>query len=573
MNDPLPTPEFDRTKYDRPNDPWVCGRACEGKPCHLGPTPSGECRSVAECRPLLETRPGESKGRWRCTRSKEAGGPCETGPGPQGECARPVIPCAPRRSLRSLRGRCTWATIALTVGALALLCAGPWRWAFLSPGIVSLPHRSAGFNTTAGARFGAGGCAGCHEAAEGGIGQWLQTAFNTQPAPLDWRAMARATPDRHTRMDDRNCLSCHVQHARHQPNVIAAHSCSDCHREHSGPRIPPPSDDTCASCHNHPDRLAKFTRSSVGDPRDFHPPLPDNVRSFQAPLPPARTNLFAHYWDGHPDFRLHAAGMRDGNTLRFNHEIHLGASVKIFDAPAGESRGLGCVDCHQPDPTGAYLARLDFKQHCQACHSLQFDPVNPDLKLPHGEPGAIAATVSSLAALQVQYADLARRRGESDRTRIDEFARSSAARLRQLVGSGEQLVDLILFTGDPRLRMFQEDQAAPGKRAHYAGCAYCHEVTRDTRNQPVITPPWTPDRWLPGGRFTHARHTQLTCQECHSSALRSRQTSDINLPHQTPTDRASPPGMGEKTCMDCHRPGGAPANCATCHTYHTRISR
>lgn len=566
MNDPLPAPEFDRTKYDRPNQDWVCGRMCEGKPCHLGPDPKGLCRSSAECSPLLETRPGETKGRWRCTRSKEAGGPCQPGPGPNGQCGCPIIPCAPRRSLRSIRGRVVWGTIAVTVGIFIALCTGPWRWKFLSPGPVSSPHRSAGFNARANAKFGSTGCSGCHEASEGGITQWLQAAFNAEPSPWQWSAMARATAHQHTRMDERNCRSCHTQYDRHQPTVVAAHSCSDCHLEHLGEKMSAPLDNACASCHNDRDRLLKFTAAGAADLRDLHAPLPAGLRAFFAPrVAPPAAHVFAHYWAGHPDFSLHAAGLKETNTLRFNHQLHFGATVKLFDAKEGESRTLSCQDCHQPDTTGAYMARIRFEQHCQSCHSLQFDPVNPELKLPHGAPAAVAASVSSLASLQVQYGDLARRRGETDRARIDEFARSSAARVRRLVGTGEQLVDQILFTGDPRPRMFTEAREAADKRAHYAGCAYCHEVGRDHQGQPQVTPPNIPDRWLPGGRFHHARHTQVSCLECHGTVLQSSQTSDINLPHQTsvPTNAS-----GMKSCVDCHRPEGAPANCATCHSYH-----
>lgn len=579
MNDPLPPPDFDRTKYDRPNQDWVCGRTCEGQPCRLGPTPGGRCRSTAECEPVLEVAPGEAKGRWKCTRPKEAGGPCTDGPGPTGACGHPIIPCVPQSSLRRRRGKVTLATISLTFGLLLLLCSGRWRWSFISPGTVSSPHANPGFDAAATQRFGGGGCVGCHEAADSGVGQWMQAAFNADPGPFEWRKLARVTPDQHTRMDQQNCLACHAGYDRHQPTVTAAHSCSDCHREHQGERMAQPTDASCASCHGDASRLQRVLEAGTrdpgrahADPSRFHPPLAAGLVAFLTPRAADRKpQPFTHYWDGHPEFALHRDGVRDPNTLKFNHALHLGATVQLHDPAARASRSLACRDCHQPDTTGTYMARIRFEQHCQSCHSLQFDPIDPGLRLPHGNPAAVASSVSSLAALQVQYATLARSRGETDRARIDAFARTSADRVRRLLGTGEQLVDLILFTGDPRPRMFTEDQENAGKRAHHAGCAYCHEVTRDARGQAAVTRPTTPDRWLPGGRFNHAKHDAplTTCLDCHGTVRHSTRTADINLPHQTraamsSTDREA----GLKACIDCHHDQAAPSGCATCHSYH-----
>lgn len=565
MNEPLPAPEFDRTKYDRPNQDWVCGRTCEGKPCRKGPTPGGLCRSTAECRPVLELRPGEKKGQWKCTRPKEAGGPCETGPAPNGDCGCPIIPCVPQRSLRNLRGRLTLATIAVTIGLLVLLSTGRWRWSFISPGPVSNPHQSGAFDLLAATNFDAVGCAGCHIAAKGGLGQWLDSAFNVKPGPFAWGDMARDTPNHHTFMDENRCLKCHVHHDRHltTTDFVAAHSCSDCHREHRGNQLASPSDDTCATCHNNGPRITQFaldfnTSASANNSMNSQPQVAAGLVAFITPRPTAgRTNLFAHFWDGHPDFGVHRAGIPDGNTLKFNHRMHLGETVRLHDRTQGKSRALNCSDCHRPDATGAYMSRIRFDQHCKSCHSLQFDPVNPEVHLPHGDVSAVRATVSSLASLQVQYAELARRKGITERAGIEKFVRDSSEAVKKLLGTngGDELVEKILFIGDPRERMQPSDRADGEKRGFYAGCAYCHEVGRDPQYEAVITRPMIPDRWLLGGRFTHAKHTQVSCVACHSTVPQSSRSADINLPHQV-------------SCAACHSPGNAAANCATCHSYH-----
>ena len=79
QDQPWPVP------YERPNQKWLCGRCDHVFPCALGPDTRGKCRTTSECSPMLETRPGEEKGRYRCTRRAEYGGlaPGVRGPGSQ----------------------------------------------------------------------------------------------------------------------------------------------------------------------------------------------------------------------------------------------------------------------------------------------------------------------------------------------------------------------------------------------------------------------------------------------------------------------------------------------------------
>ena len=130
MSDQLPPPDFNSQNYARPNQNWICGWDCDGRACKIGPGLDGTCRAACECKPVLETKPGETKGRWKCTRAKDQGGPCEPGPLPEGTCCRPIPRCTPARSLRSQRGRAATAVCALTVGVLLLLLCGPARLIF-----------------------------------------------------------------------------------------------------------------------------------------------------------------------------------------------------------------------------------------------------------------------------------------------------------------------------------------------------------------------------------------------------------------------------------------------------------
>ena len=558
MPPPTPSSGPERTPYVRPNDGWVCGHACEGKPCRLGPTPSGGCPAAPECQPVLEKVSGEEKGRWKCTRPKEHGGPCADGPSPNGTCGCPVIACAPQRSLRNIRGRFILGVITLSVALLMLALGGPWRWRFITPAPVSQPHRGAAFARLAGERIQAvNECAACHETANTSLSHWVQNALDADPgmlSPNQFRRVASGVTPM-TAIDRESCASCHDRHELHQPNVVQAHSCSVCHREHHGLRMPSPSDLECAHCHADAAVMAASSARGRDIPSlNFDPPIPAGVTAFHSPRPPGgRTNLFTTFWEGHPDFGVRAAGLRDPNTLKFNHALHLGETVRL------SGRSLVCANCHTPDATGVGMARIRYDTHCVACHDLQFDPAHPELKLPHGD---IAAVRGVLRGLPAAYADLRAKAltslGQSPRkSDVDSFVRENVARMRQTFGSGEELERLIAFTGDPRR---QQPGLSAERRAHFAGCAYCHEVTPARETLALITPPVIPDRWMLKGRFVHSRHVQQNCEGCH--AVRSSQTAaDINLPSQT-------------TCALCHQPnGGAPSGCATCHTYHLLRAR
>ena len=557
MSDQLPSPEFDRTKYERPEDAWVCGHACEGKPCRLGPSKHGECRVGGECKPQLDKPSGEEKGRWRCTRPAAHGGPCADGPRPDGTCGCPIPPCVPQRSLRRIRQLVSFIVVAVTVALLLLGIAGIWRRQLVNPNTVSSPHQGGAFLGLARVRrVSDNACGACHESPKAGLRSWVHNALNANPGPfsraqfqLVGTGVVPMTP-----LDRNSCVACHTQHEFHQPSVVEANSCSACHREHQGLKMPPPDDASCARCHNEPTVMAAASIKGSGIPAEhFDAPVPAGVRAFRTPRPTGgRTNLITAFWENHPNFGVLAQGLKDPDTLRFNHAVHLGDTVRI------DGRPLDCARCHVPDATGRYMARLSYAQHCATCHDLQFDPVNPELRVPHGE---VATVRAKLRGLPLLYAELKARQlaaaGQPPaREQTESFARENMARMRQTFGSGEQLEKLVLFTGDPR-------ESQPGlsaeRRAHYAGCAYCHEVVPSRDQLAEIRPVVIPDRWLLNGRFNHAKHTQQACETCHQVRA-SHHTFDISLPSQA-------------VCAACHRPeGSAGASCSECHTYHLRAS-
>ena len=551
MKDQLPSPDFDRSRYERPDQNWECGWTCDGCPCRIGPSPSGKCRATAECRPVLEKKEGEEKGRWRCTRPKEHGGPCTNGPLPDGNCACPIPNCQPRRSLRNMRGRLCVAVTAVTVAVLLVGFFGPWRWRFISAGPVSSHHHGVVFSQMKHARPGEDGCAACHTAAHGDLREWTRAAFHASPGPLQPHKLYTVTAGDMTEIDN-HCLACHPGHKFHQPNVIRDHSCSSCHREHQGTgRIPAPADTECLSCHGNATVMEASRKTGEKLlPAAFNFREAEGRVLFQTPRPDqGYTMVFKSFAGDHPEFQVHSQKLKDTNSLTFNHALHLSDLVQ------SKGQKLACANCHQPDGANAHFQPIRFEKHCSTCHALQFDARNPQLRLPHGEPSGVRAYLRSLPT---QYADLARRSGTTAQADTEKFVAEEMRLLRERAFSGENLEQQVFFASDP------SKQLAVGAgignvspRARFAGCAYCHEVKPGGADGlPQIARVFTPDRWLIRGEFNHAKHAIVGCTECHA-AQTSRRTADIILPTK-------------QSCTECHSPqGGVSQSCSTCHSYHT----
>ena len=524
MSEQLPAPEFDAQNYARPNEDWICGHAGDGLACRQGPDARGHCRAIAECKPVLETKPGESKGRWRCTRP---GGECESGPRPDGSCGRPIAKCAPVPSLRQWRGRMTLAVIAAAGAALLLVLGNPpWRNRIISPGIVSDPHSSAAFAALAMTNHLNPGCGACHRAGNAGPAGLVNAARHAEPGIFDLKKLADAKPAQPAAIDE-SCLKCHAGRNVHQP-LAPALSCSFCHAEHQGPVPAAPTGANCIFCHGD---AAKLGAKAEGGRR----------KAETNPLP-----VIHHFAGDHPQFRFLAEKWRDPDTLKFNHALHL-TGATIPKLPGGGK--LDCAFCHSPDVAGAFMKPAAFENNCRVCHSLQFDPETPQLQLPHGSVEFVSAFLRSLPK---PYLALAAKEHPAD---ANGFAGQKLAALRAQFGNGEELERRVFFstaTSGPAVRIGTVSGAT---RPMFPGCAYCHEVKPAADGAPQLTKPLPTERWLTRGKFNHARHVNLACAQCHD-ASHSKDTADVLLPPK-------------ETCAACHSPrGGVADSCATCHVYH-----
>jgi hypothetical protein len=358
---------------------------------------------------------------------------------------------------------------------------------------------------------------------------------------------------------DRRCQQCHEEHPQiatqtkkydlHEPNVVENRSCSVCHQEHLGPgpmkRV---ADSQCASCHNNAGVMATSAKKGTTlNPAVFHLRAhPPQQVVLEMPRPAnGYTQVFSSFSAGHPEFQLVQQKARDPDVLRFNHQRHFAG-----DIPQVNGQKLDCNYCHKPEPGGRFYERVSFAANCQACHALQFDAKNPELKIPHGDTLLVRTFLRTLPA---QYGDYARlKKGKTRDSDVQNFVIQQIRQLQEQFRTGEELERAVFFTTDPYK---PQRQMAAAVRANFAGCAFCHEVKTAANGAPEITKPILVDRWMPQAHFNHAKHTSVKCEECHN-ARQSRETSDVLMP-------------AKANCVVCHSPKGRVASeCITCHTYH-----
>ncbi|HZZ20908.1 MAG TPA: hypothetical protein VFE25_16155 [Opitutaceae bacterium] len=541
-----PSPDFDSNRYERPNKKWVCGNAKDGCPCRIGPSPSGECRATTECTPRLVLKPGETKGTWACTRPADWGGPCAQGPGPDGNCCRAIEKCKPERSLRARRGLVTVAAVAASVAVLLIGLSGSRRDGFVNPRPLSRQHSGAEFARLAAGHGGGQGCVLCHTDANGSMGHLAMAALSTSKHSLSFAVLSSSHPKDFSHMDH-SCVACHSAESFHQADVVKDTACVVCHMEHQGTEsMAQVASHGCADCHGSAGDMALARERSAALPAALFTRQKAQGRLVHVEPRPAQgyTEVITSFAEDHPEFRVLREKTPDSNTLRFNHRFHLLGA----DVPLVNGRRLECADCHRPDASGAYMAKVSFEQSCRTCHGLEFDPETPGMKLPHGDP---AFARNYLRSLPVQYADYATRvAGVNGTSAVDAYVRKRIESLRRREHSGEEL-ERRVFLGEGSARR----EAGSAARASSTSCALCHEVTWKQSGAPAITAPAAPDRWLPGARFSHASHSTMSCGDCHAASS-SELTSDVILPTQ-------------QSCVRCHSPkGGAVDTCTSCHTYH-----
>lgn len=335
-----------QNNYHRPSSNWICGNASIGEPCWTGPSANGTCGCRAECYPVARG------GGWACSRPQHRGGACPEGPTKDGQCCLQKTPCVPQRSLRSQRGRLSFALLCMTVGVGMMVYGSGQTYNVIAPGPLSSPHAERL------AHHGNDRCASCHPQAHQSLGQWIGGMFHD------------SSNDKSTTQTDL-CLSCHQRDMSHEHSLLAHNvaptelaakteevareagsttaairqvsgsmllgtpfkngqsiACATCHREHHGQEIDMKAmtNQQCQSCHG----------------QNFH--------SFEL---------------DHPEFKNWPNIAPQG--IRFDHSTH---HFKHF--PQG-NRSFECAQCHRDDKEGNVQLLVGFDQACATCHQGPID--------------------------------------------------------------------------------------------------------------------------------------------------------------------------------------------------------
>ena len=336
MEKPLDPLGHKQSRYERPQQNWICGRTAEGCPCPLGPDRRGHCRATGQC---LPAKRGDH---WLCTRAESQGGKCPEGPLPDGACCHPIPPCQPVRSLRLKRGRLAVSVTALTAGVLLLALVSPrLHNAWIDPGPLSSAH------ATSAAR-----CGDCHAADAIKAGAAITPVNFTQERALD---------------DSRRCLQCHAlgpqpfdPHGA-PPRLLAG---IDRKLQAVGNRASAPALLKISSALSPHDseagNLACATCHQEHQGRDF-----DLKRLSDNQCQACHSVQFASFGSGHPDFHGYPYNRR--TRIFFDHFSHLD---KHF-AENRDKAPASCQNCHALGPSGRLMLVKSFEQTCAACHSAQ----------------------------------------------------------------------------------------------------------------------------------------------------------------------------------------------------------
>ena len=340
---------------------------------------------------------------------------------------------------------------------------------------------------------------------------------------------------------DRACLACHATVAHHDDDVallessgIEDYRCADCHHEHDGDEglvLAHPS--LCVDCHALPG--SKMPGSGLQPVSDFdggHPQFSPTV------------------WRLDPQGQREAVslslqpGLREPSALIFPHDLHLDADG--VEDRAGEAQLLDCQSCHEYQAGEVSFQAVDFEQHCQYCHSLEFEPSDPGREVPHGNTQAVLDDLRGYYARQVlqgtEQPPLTLPRGPRGRQRsvvLDEAERNTL--LRKADGLARDKIDETI-----RVRL----------------CAKCHTIGPAPQEGGAdwdVEPFRQRAVWFEAARFDHGHHQTEGCESCHAAST-SESADEVLLP-------------GIDDCTGCHagnasRRGRIRSLCIDCHGFH-----
>ena len=331
------------------------------------------------------------------------------------------------------------------------------------------------------------------------------------------------------------CAACHANTRHHADPVafpdktLTEARCASCHKDHQGANpLHHTSQRLCADCHD--DLRASSPNTTLANVADFgtdHPQFRPTVSTDPGKDIWTRVSL-----DDSP---------KEQSNLKFTHKTHLNA--KKMRLPTGGTKQLECANCHVTEPGGGLMRKVDMETNCAECHRLTFDPKAPSRQVTHGKPELLMRELREFygaRALQGGVADAAapavvrRRPGtpltEPERKEALDWSLDRATQAASYLFSASQ-------------------------------CGTCHVVDKSgTPDEWTVRPVRLTSQWQPKSIFSHFKHHELQCEDCHGGAPASMTSTDVLLPKID-------------SCRNCHGGGEntsrVPSTCIMCHGFHS----
>jgi len=340
------------------------------------------------------------------------------------------------------------------------------------------------------------------------------------------------------RVPNSACADCHEDMGRHVSSVteqpdVTGRRCADCHREHNGHQgVILDDQQFCTDCHSRIREVAPDTHlKTVRDFGDQHP-------DFRVRLAEPRTTEQGTHWHRTKRRELNAS-VTETSGLVFDHKVHLADDG--VENETGAKEVMACGDCHQPDAGGRGMKPINMERHCSRCHALSIEDDDPDRTVPHAAP---ARVVESLR----EYFSKRFIEDRPTRFSVDLNRPGAPPAVDVLQREGLDWVDR--RTGETAAEIFE-------RRV----CDTCHKVqrTKQDKNGWSIAPVNVDyNYWRHSTRFSHEKHDNTECGECHDAA-RSEKAAEVLLPDI-------------QVCRQCHTGAkgkqGLRSNCVTCHRFH-----
>jgi predicted CXXCH cytochrome family protein len=354
-------------------------------------------------------------------------------------------------------------------------------------------------------------------------------------------------------VDNKACIACHSATTAHIPgshhNTERASHCTSCHKEHNEPAMLVITDDAlCVDCHHtpqlrdqHPEGLPQPATAEVAAASAFNPEQHPEFSVTLLQLGTSSATGEPHWLRQRQPLR---EGLRERSNLKFPHDLHLnGDKVKIKGRNDSSKRDMQCSDCHQLADDGEHFLPITMKDSCETCHSLSFNDLQPERRLPHGDTQELLAF-------------------------LEDYYLSEAAKLDGIV-SGElprQVPNLDIQRRCEGLSILACGQILANQEVDLLftkeGCISCHEAEKTSAGWQVKAVKLAGD-WFSAARFDHRPHlvnndTEVPCSLCHD-ASDSDDASDILMP-------------ALDSCTGCHGDRTEQVNlqCSDCHAFHRK---